>query len=240
MLTPSAAVVVCWEGVYPEGWVSAQGVSARGVSAKVGVCLGGCLLGGFQCSKIWRPPVNRITDACENITLPQLLNKTTYRVFDMYRLILKVYRNFEPQNVGIYCNTIHKKFVQCHVLLNLFQGETEDFTGFYFCITFIQRIWDPVLTFGHFAVIFLILFSIFVHNYARIGRTLFRSLKENVHLQEGRFRQWVKSFFLFYKLFLLPMLSRGSSILSFNPHQWSQWSVYHTPNPFLVLNLLEV
>ena len=39
---------------------------------------GGCLLGGGgggipACTETDPPPVNRITDACENITLPQLL-----------------------------------------------------------------------------------------------------------------------------------------------------------------------
>ena len=54
----------------PRG-VSDWGVSDRGGSAQKGsVCpgvsvLGGCLPGGT-------PPVDRMTDACENITLPQL------------------------------------------------------------------------------------------------------------------------------------------------------------------------
>ena len=62
----------------PRG-VSASGVSARGVSAR-GVCPGGCLAEGClpQCMLGYTPPethtplVNRITDACENITFPQL------------------------------------------------------------------------------------------------------------------------------------------------------------------------
>ena len=50
---------------------------ARGVSSLGGVCLarGGCLLcqgGGIPACTEADPPVNRITDACENITLPQL------------------------------------------------------------------------------------------------------------------------------------------------------------------------
>ena len=46
------------------GIVSAQGVGLPGVSAQErGVCPSAC----------WdRPPVDRMTDACENITLPQL------------------------------------------------------------------------------------------------------------------------------------------------------------------------
>ena len=58
-------------GVGPEvsaSGVSAQGVSAQGVSAQ-GVSAQGCLPKGG----IWQtPPVNRMTDACENITLPHL------------------------------------------------------------------------------------------------------------------------------------------------------------------------
>ena len=43
------------------GGVSAQGVSAQGV-----VCLGGR-------GNVWQtPPMDRMTDACENITLSQL------------------------------------------------------------------------------------------------------------------------------------------------------------------------
>ena len=41
-----------------------------------GVCLGGCLPGGSVCQEGFcqtPPPVNRSTDASENITLPQLL-----------------------------------------------------------------------------------------------------------------------------------------------------------------------
>ena len=56
---------VCFQGVSALGEVSAQGVSAlRGVSA-----LGGCIL---ACIEADTPPVNRITDACKNITLAQL------------------------------------------------------------------------------------------------------------------------------------------------------------------------
>ena len=57
-------------GVCPEG-VSAQGVSAQGDCLPSmhlgggGVCLPQCILG-------YTPSPNRITDACENITLPQL------------------------------------------------------------------------------------------------------------------------------------------------------------------------
>ena len=65
--------------------VSALGVSAQGgclpsiVSAQGGVCLAGVCLGGVclgwgaypgGCTP---PPVDRMTDACENITFPQLL-----------------------------------------------------------------------------------------------------------------------------------------------------------------------
>ena len=62
--------------------VSAQGVSARGVSAWEAVSAqegggvsvhGVSVQGGYLSRGVWQtPPVNRITDACENITLPQL------------------------------------------------------------------------------------------------------------------------------------------------------------------------
>ena len=82
---PSTAVAVCWGGMSAWG-VSAQGrVSPRGVSVQGGlprgVCPGGCLPGRClpggrgclpQCMLGYTPPVNKITDACENITLPQL------------------------------------------------------------------------------------------------------------------------------------------------------------------------
>ena len=70
---PSAAVVV--GGCLPGG-DSAPGMSAQLVSTQGGIRLG-CLLGGVcrgclpQCMLEYTPP-NRITDACENITLPQL------------------------------------------------------------------------------------------------------------------------------------------------------------------------
>ena len=58
---PSAAVVV------GEGGVSARDrMSAWGVSAPRGVCLEGCI----------PPLVDRMTEACENITFPQLLLRT--------------------------------------------------------------------------------------------------------------------------------------------------------------------
>ena len=67
---------VCLQGVSAPGGVCvysggicSQGVSTLGVSAPRG-----CLLGGGMpaCTETDTPPVNRITQACENITLPQL------------------------------------------------------------------------------------------------------------------------------------------------------------------------
>ena len=66
---------------------SARGVSAQRVSAQEGVCLGivcpvgvsacgGCLPGGMYTSL----PVDRMTDACENITFPQLLLRMVTRM----------------------------------------------------------------------------------------------------------------------------------------------------------------
>ena len=73
--------VVCPEECLPVG-VSALGGVAWGVSAWRCVCLGGgvvcprgwSLPGGVYPSMHWgrHPPVNRMTDAFKNITLPQL------------------------------------------------------------------------------------------------------------------------------------------------------------------------
>ena len=68
-------------GCVPSGGVSAPGgclpakaVSARGgVSAQVGMCLRrgvSVCAGGLSACQI--PPMNRMTDMCKNITLPQL------------------------------------------------------------------------------------------------------------------------------------------------------------------------
>ena len=67
---------VCLGGGQP-GEVSAQEVSTQGV-----VCLGGCLPGGVckgglpngECllGGVCQPPLDRMTDMCKNITLPQL------------------------------------------------------------------------------------------------------------------------------------------------------------------------
>ena len=64
-------------GVYPWGCLSrGWGCLPRGVSATGGgVCPGGgvCLGGSLPRGGVYQtPPVDRITDACENITLPQL------------------------------------------------------------------------------------------------------------------------------------------------------------------------
>ena len=69
---PSAAVAI-------SGGVSAWGCLPRGVSARWGVCLGGLSAqrGVSQHELGQTPlPMNRITDACENITFPQLLLRT--------------------------------------------------------------------------------------------------------------------------------------------------------------------
>ena len=61
-------------------------------------------------------------------------------------------------------------------------------TGSYYChanTAFLTSIWASVYTAVSFAVSFLIPFSLVVHNYTRIGRALFKNLKENIHLQEG-------------------------------------------------------
>ena len=67
--------VVCYGGVCPRG-VSARGCLPRGCLGVClgGVCLGGCMPWGVSATppRLTHTPVNRITDACENITLPQL------------------------------------------------------------------------------------------------------------------------------------------------------------------------
>ena len=61
---------VCW-GVSVQGGVCPGGVSAGGCLSRWGVSaqVGGVCPGGVSDT---HTPVNRITDACESITLPQL------------------------------------------------------------------------------------------------------------------------------------------------------------------------
>ena len=71
---PGVGVSAPGGGVCLGGCVSAPG---GGVSALGCVCLGGVCSGGSAsvhsaCWDTTPPPVNRITHACENITLPQL------------------------------------------------------------------------------------------------------------------------------------------------------------------------
>ena len=70
---------------------------------------------------------------------------------------------------------------------SLFQTESETVAGFYchMASSFLTSHRYTVQTAANFAVLFMTPFSLCVHNYVRIGRTLFKSLKENVHLQEG-------------------------------------------------------
>ena len=57
----------------------------------------------------------------------------------------------------------------------LFQTESETVAGFYCHMpsSFLTSHWYAIQTAANFDVLFLIPFSLFVHNYARIGRTLF-------------------------------------------------------------------
>ena len=63
----------CWVGGLPAGWgVSLPGGLPIGGSPYQG----GSLVGGSPCqggSPCWRPPVNRMTDTCKNITLATTL-----------------------------------------------------------------------------------------------------------------------------------------------------------------------
>ena len=77
---------VCSRGMSAPGGISAPGLVSTlgGMSVPGRVCSGGCLLLWGVCSggrgvcgipaytEADTPPVNRITDACKNITLPQL------------------------------------------------------------------------------------------------------------------------------------------------------------------------
>ena len=66
---------VCSRGCLLLGGVCSWGGSARGVFAWGGVCSWGrsvCSGGIPACTEADAPPVNRITDTCKNITLPQL------------------------------------------------------------------------------------------------------------------------------------------------------------------------
>ena len=61
---------VCLEGVCPRGMSAQGGCLARGCLARGSVCPGEvCAQGGVHL----HPPVDRMTDACENITFAQLL-----------------------------------------------------------------------------------------------------------------------------------------------------------------------
>ena len=68
-----------------------------------------------------------------------------------------------------------------------FQTEKQTSSGYYCTPTssFLVSYWYSVGNGVTFALLFLLPFSLIAHNYVRIGKTLFKSLKENVHLQEG-------------------------------------------------------
>ena len=79
-------------GVPARGGACQGGVPARGGACQGGVCLpgeGGCLPGGYLTSpppKIWSrhpPPVDRMTHACENITLA----KTSFRPVNITKMV---------------------------------------------------------------------------------------------------------------------------------------------------------
>ena len=83
-----------------------RGVSARGrVSAQGGcllcVCPGGCLPG--MCVSAWAvytpPSVDRMTDACENITFPQLLLRTINITFYVTNLLMMIM--FRPKRFDL-------------------------------------------------------------------------------------------------------------------------------------------
>ena len=71
------------QGVSAQGGVC-LGVSAQGVSAQGGVCAGGCLPRGVSTP----PPLltEFLTQACENITFPQLLLRTVMKKISEHQL----------------------------------------------------------------------------------------------------------------------------------------------------------
>ena len=92
------------------------------------------------------------------------------------------------QDLSIHSAVILQLFhIVSTIISKLFQ-ETERITGTHYCHTssaFVISIWAPIYMAINFAVEFFIPFTLIVHNYARIGVTLFKSLRENEHLQEG-------------------------------------------------------
>ena len=70
----SAQMGVCLGGVGPEGCLPMEGVCPGRCLLRRGVCWGGVCPWGFCPSACWdtHPPVDRMTDRCKNITLPQL------------------------------------------------------------------------------------------------------------------------------------------------------------------------
>ena len=74
-----------------------------------------------------------------------------------------------------------------HFTPTLFQHEDEYLRG-HRCLgdtEFFVSPWYAVETAGTFALLVIVPFILMGHNYVRIGRTLFKSLKESVHLKEG-------------------------------------------------------
>ena len=124
-VTSAAVAVSC--GCLPGG-VSAQGgVCPGGVSAQGGVCLG--CVSAQGCVSAWggvcQTPLNRMTDRCKNITLPQLRadgnklsslgrsplqgqNDEKYSYFNRHNSELKL--NSMTEN----CTTVHQNsFLSC-------------------------------------------------------------------------------------------------------------------------------
>ena len=93
----------------------------------------------------------------------------------------------------IFVRLLHKKIWREYLTKNwlLFQEEMEKLNGYY-CEennSMMTDIWGPVITITQFASFILIPFSLIAHNYARIGRTLFRSVKDNTNQKERIYTQ---------------------------------------------------
>ena len=84
---PSVAVAMCIPAC------TGQGVSARGCVCPGGCLPEGCLPGGVYPDMHWsrHPPVDRMTDRCKNITIPQLRLQTvkiSNKIIDLNQVIL--------------------------------------------------------------------------------------------------------------------------------------------------------
>ena len=101
-------------------WMSAQGVSAKGGCLPGGVCQGVCI---SQHAMGQTPPMNRTTDRCKNITLPQTLfaGSKNYRT-DIVSFSLGVARHEILDKIGKIVHLISSQNSQ-HLLNDTTMGK---------------------------------------------------------------------------------------------------------------------